>query len=207
VSYDIGPRAAPRPAIGSRSLVIETARILAATMVAYLGVHAFVAQPFEVRQDSMVPTVVDGDYILIDKLSPLWDDYHRGDVIVFFAPDEAGADGVPFVKRIIGLPGDTIRLEAGNVVVVPPGGAPVPLSEPYANGRANTLAAMDGEEWVVPADSYFVLGDNRDYSLDSRAFGAVDRAAVLGRAWLRYFPLDRMGVLAPSGTVHAMTSD
>jgi signal peptidase I len=182
----------------------ELLKILGMAVAGYVAVHVLVAQPFEVRQDSMMPTVLDGDFILVDKLSPAWQDYRRGDVVVFVPPEDAGS-GLPFIKRVIGLPGDVIRLEAGIVVVDPPDSAPVRLAEPYVNG-----SSRDGGQavaWVVPEGSIFVLGDNRAHSLDSRAFGPIDRDAVLGRAWLRYYPLDRLGTLAPTGSVRAMSSD
>jgi signal peptidase I len=101
---------------------------------------------------------------------------------------------------VIGMPGDTVSLENGRVFVQQPGGSPVRIEEPYVvhsidGGVAPTLP-KDGEgtsSWKVPAGSYFVMGDNRPDSQDSRFFGVVDRELIVGRAWLRYFPLDRMG--------------
>jgi signal peptidase I len=195
-----GEPPAPRRRLGCALEIVET---LVLTLVIYLVIHNFVAQPFEVEQQSMVPTVNPGEYVLIDKISPRFNDYERGDIVVFEPPEGFGQGGVPFIKRIIGMPGDAISLENGRVFVQPPGGSPVRIDEPYVvqsigGGVAPTLPkdAEGTTSWTVPAGTYFVMGDNRPDSQDSRFFGVVDRELIVGRAWLRYFPLDRMGFVA-----------
>ena len=196
-----GERAGSRRALGCAFEIVET---LVLTLVIYLLIHNFLAQPFEVQQTSMVPTIAPEEYILIDKLTPRFDGYHHGDVIVFQPPPGSGleAEGVPFIKRVIGMPGDRVDLMNGRVYVTPPGGVPMLIEEPYvvrtADGQPAPTTPKDANgttSWVVPAESYFVLGDNRPDSQDSRAFGAVGKDLVLGRAWLRYFPLERIGLL------------
>ncbi|HUH17017.1 MAG TPA: signal peptidase I [Methylomirabilota bacterium] len=195
-----GERAGSRRALGCAFEIVET---LVLTLLIYLVIHNFVAQPFEVQQSSMFPTIVDGEYILIDKLTIRFDSYHYGDVVVFEPPSSSGlnTDGIPFIKRIIGLPGDTITLENGRVFVTQPNRSPVRIEEPYIQRDDGTAAVtlprnVEGTtEWLVPAESYFVMGDNRDSSQDSRAFGPIGEDLILGRAWLRYFPLERIGVL------------
>jgi signal peptidase I len=192
-----GEPPAPRRRLGCALEIVET---LVLTLVIYLVIHNFVAQPFEVEQESMVPTVNPGEYVLIDKISPHFNDYERGDIVVFQPPEGFGQGGVPFIKRVIGMPGDTVSLENGRVFVEQPGGSPVRLEEPYVvhtieGGTAPTLP-KDSEgttSWTVPAGTYFVMGDNRPNSQDSRFFGVVDRELIVGRAWFRYFPLDRVG--------------
>jgi signal peptidase I len=188
---------APRRRLGCALEIVET---LVLTLVIYLVIHNFVAQPFEVEQESMMPTVNPGEYVLIDKISPRFNDYQRGDIVVFQPPEGFGQGGVPFIKRVIGMPGDTVSLENGRVFVQQPGGSPVRIEEPYVvhtidGGVAATLPkdAEGTSSWKVPAGSYFVMGDNRPDSQDSRFFGVVDRELIVGRAWLRYFPLDRVG--------------
>jgi signal peptidase I len=188
---------APRRRLGCALEIVET---LVLTLVIYLVIHNFVAQPFEVEQESMMPTVNPGEYVLIDKISPRFNDYQRGDIVVFQPPEGFGQGGVPFIKRVIGMPGDTVSLENGRVFVQQPGGSPVRIEEPYVvhtidGGLAPTLPkdAEGTSSWKVPAGSYFVMGDNRPDSQDSRFFGVVDRELIVGRAWLRYFPLDRVG--------------
>jgi signal peptidase I len=195
-------RAGSRRALGCAFEVVET---LVLTLLIYLLIHNFVAQPFEVQQSSMVPTIVDGEYILIDKLTPRFDSYHYGDVVVFNPPDDSGlaTDGIPFIKRIIGLPGDTVSLENGRVFVTRQGQSPVRIEEPYVVTDADGVTAATlprdpqgiEDEWTVPEGSYFVMGDNRPQSQDSRAFGPIGEELILGRAWLRYFPLERIGVI------------
>jgi signal peptidase I len=196
---------APRPEAQSsrRSLgcLLEIVETLVLTLVIYLLIHNFIAQPFEVEQDSMVPTILEHEYILIDKISPRFSDYDRGDIVVFNPPAGYEQGGVPFIKRVIGLPGDTISLQNGRVFVTPAGGSPVPLTEPYVrqiDGRTAPTQPRDAEgtsEWVVPDGEYFVMGDNRPDSQDSRFFGPIERESIIGRAWVRYFPLDRIRVM------------
>lgn len=206
MTYAHDPSAAePSPAeeTGSRrgfGCLLEIVETLVLTLVIYLLIHNFVAQPFEVDQNSMLPTINPHEYVLIDKLSPRFDDYHRGDIVVFQPPNGFEQGGIPFIKRVIGLPGDTVSLENGTVFITPPGGSPVRLSEPYVrrdiNGGPVPTQARDAaqtSEWTVPDGTYFVLGDNRTASQDSRFFGPVERDLIIGRAWLRYFPLDRIG--------------
>jgi signal peptidase I len=157
-----------------------------------------------VQQKSMFPTIVEGEYILIDKLTPRFSEYEYGDVVVFEPPGGSGlaTDGIPFIKRIIGLPGDTVTLENGRVFVTRPGQSPVRIEEPYVvreeDGSTAATIQTNGDpvtEWLVPEASYFVMGDNRPDSQDSRAFGPIGEDLILGRAWLRYFPLERVGLI------------
>ena len=200
-----GERAGSRRALGCAFEVVET---LVLTLLIYLVIHNFVAQPFEVQQSSMVPTIVGGEYILIDKLTTRFDGYHYGDVVVFNPPSGSGlaTDGIPFIKRVIGLPGDTVSLENGRVFVTRPGASPVRIEEPYVVRDADgSVAATNCPrpdcplEWIVGDDEYFVMGDNRPHSQDSRAFGPIGKDLILGRAWLRYFPLERVGIIERPG--------
>jgi signal peptidase I len=194
-------RAGSRRALGCAFEIVET---LVLTLLIYLVIHNFVAQPFEVQQSSMFPTIVDGEYILIDKLTPRFDGYHYGDVVVFTPPSGSGLEtqGIPFIKRIVGLPGDTVSLENGRVFVTRPGESPVRIEEPYVvpDGDGSTSPTLCPradcpQEWIVGENEVFVMGDNRPSSQDSRVFGPVDEDLILGRAWLRYFPLERIGLI------------
>ena len=199
-SADLPPDSQPQPPRRRLGCALEIVETLVLTLVIYLVIHNFVAQPFEVEQQSMMPTINPGEYVLIDKISPRFQDYQRGDIVVFQPPEGYGQGGVPFIKRVIGLPGDTVSLENGRVFVTPSGGSPVRLDEPYVvrtvdGGPAPTLPKnADGtSSWTIAAGRYFVMGDNRPDSEDSRVFGPVDRNLIIGRAWLRYFPLNRVG--------------
>lgn len=211
-----GPDDTDEPSVSRRGLgcLLEIVETLVLTLVIYLLIHNFVAQPFEVEQRSMVPTIAENEYVLIDKLTPRFDDYQRGDIVVFQPPPGFEQGGVPFIKRIIGLPGDTVTLDNGRVYVTPAAGSRVQLVEPYVardiDGGVEPTLPKDAEsttEWTVPEGQYFVMGDNRPESQDSRFFGPIARDLIVGRAWLRYFPLDRIGFVSrptyeglPSGT-------
>lgn len=199
-----GNAAPQEPTANRRRLgcLLEIVETLVLTLIIYLLIHNFIAQPFEVEQSSMTPTIVEHEYVLIDKITPRFSDYQRGDVVVFQPPEGFEQGGVPFIKRVIGLPGDTLTLDNGRVFITPPGGARVQLSEPYVargiDGQTDPTQPRppDGtSEWVVPGGSYFVMGDNRTQSQDSRVFGPIDRDLIVGRAWVRYFPLDRIGFM------------
>ena len=142
---------------------------------------------FRIPSASMEPTLMVGDRIWAMRMAS----YSRGDIIVFRPPDRPGED---YVKRVAGLPGESLRLRGGRLFI---GGRRVP--EPWAILTPPGGPLRDFGPVKVPADGYFVLGDNRDNSRDSRYFGPVARKAVFGKAYKRYWPLERTGPL--SGTV------
>ncbi len=167
--------------------LFEVVETLVLTVVIFLVIQNFVAQPYRIEQQSMERTLEPGQYVLIDKLSPRWADYGRGDIIVFWPPE--GQRDVPFIKRVIGLPGDRVEIRDGGVFV-----NGVQLAEPYVYGGPTEPAAT-GDTVVVPPDSYFALGDHRSDSTDSRVFGFVRRADIIGRAVVRYWPISSFTIL------------
>ncbi len=172
--------------------MVET---LVLTLVIFLVIQNFVAQPYQVKQQSMERTLEPGQYVLVDKLTPRFGPYRRGDIVVFTPPPGWTDNDTPFIKRVIGLPGDTIDVKDDGKVYA----NGVALHEPYlyaVNDVAQpTIAPPTQARWVVGADQLFVLGDHRMNSADSRSFGLIDRASVIGRAWLRYWPLDAFGIV------------
>ncbi len=179
----------------------QLARTVLLVAALYLVISTFVVQPVEVQMASMEPLLVEGDHLLVDRLSLRWAPPQRGDVVVFDAPPPYGDDGVPYVKRVVGLPGETVQIENGRIYVSAPGSPPARLPEPYLlSGTVTLPQGIAGEGlWEVPDDSLFVLGDNRGDSLDSRRFGPIRLDRVIGRACLRYLPPDRIGPLGVSG--------
>ncbi|HEX5451104.1 MAG TPA: signal peptidase I [Candidatus Limnocylindrales bacterium] len=168
--------------------LLEVVETLALTLIIFLLIQNFVAQPYRVEQQSMEQTLEPGQFVLVDKLTPHFRPYDRGDIVVFHPPGQPDSD--PFIKRIIGLPGDRIEFKDGAVFV-----NGVKLDEPYVFDGQPTQAGPIGALVVVPQGEYFGLGDHRQDSTDSRVFGPIEASEVIGRAWLRYWPLDAFSVL------------
>jgi signal peptidase I len=155
----------------------------------FIVVYLFIMQPHQVRGASMDTTFKNGQYILTNKLAYRIGTFRRGDVVVFDSPENVDID---FIKRIVGLPGDTVRVEGGKVIL-----NGKPLNEPYLD-HVTTMAfdggfLAEGEDITVPEGYLFVMGDNRPRSSDSRSFGPVQQKHVVGRVFFRYFPVDKFG--------------
>jgi signal peptidase I len=186
-------------------LVRDIVQTFALTVIFFVVVQTFVGQPYQVEMHSMQGTLEPGQYVFVDKLTPRFDAYHRGDIVVFSAPASAGRqEGVPFIKRVIGVPGDAVEIHDGRVFVNGD-----ELDEPYlfegALGAEPTETAQRSQ-WIVPDGQLFLMGDHRTQSIDSRAFGPVPIASVVGRAWLRYWPLDSVAILG-GGTAQAARAE
>jgi signal peptidase I len=145
----------------------------------------FVYQPVKVEGGSMEPGVEDQERIFINKLVYRWENIRRGDIVVFRYPRDPRKS---FIKRVIALPGDTIRISFGHVYVN--GKA---LDEPYV--PEDFLDTRSYPESVVPASAYFVLGDHRNSSNDSREIGPIPRSHIYGKAVFGYWPVEKMGLL------------
>jgi signal peptidase I len=169
--------------------IVEIGTTVALAVILYLIITTFVVQTFRVEQTSMLETLQPSDHLLIDKLTPRFDDYSRGDVVVFH-PD-GDTDRTPFIKRVIGLAGERVDIRDGLVWI-----DGVPLDEEYTKDGVTTPNGRDSA-WLVPDGSLFVMGDNRGSSQDSRNSnpGFVETDDVVGRAWLRFFPIASLGIL------------
>ena len=182
-----------RPLLGCLFEIVET---LVLTLIIFLVIQNFVALPYRVEQGSMEHTLEPDQYVLVDKLTPRVDPYKRGDIVVFGPPAGFSRDGgTPFIKRVIGVGGDTVEVRNGEVSV-----NGTALVEPYlfadAPGDPPQPTVATQERWTVPAGDVFLMGDHRAVSEDSRAFGPVPVSSIIGRAWLRYWPINVFGVLA-----------
>ncbi len=150
--------------------IVETALL---TAIIFLIVNTATGR-FRIEGQSMEPNLHDGEYVLIDKVSYMLRTPERGDVVVFVRPGERD-----YIKRVIGLPGDTVEVRSGQVIV-----NGVTLDEPYLQQPTNSNYPAR----MVEPGHYFVMGDNRNNSSDSRSFGPIASNSIVGRAWLVYWP-------------------
>lgn len=168
-----------------RRTLLEWVVLVAAALLIALIVKTFLFAAFWIPSDSMVPTLQENDRVLVNKLSYRLHDVHRGDVVVFTAPDEARSDIKDLVKRVVGLPGETIEGRDGSIYV--DGRL---LEEPYLpEGTVSRVFAPV----EVPEGMLFVLGDNRLGSSDSTRFGPIPESDIVGRVFIRIWPPSRLG--------------
>jgi signal peptidase I len=168
-------------------------RDLAVALGLAIVIMIFLYQPVKVEGTSMNPLLSDQERIFINKFIYRFEPIERGDVVVFWYPLDRSKS---FIKRVVGLPGETVEIRAGNV---------------YVNGRELAdqyvpSGYLDGSNYParrIPQGEYFVMGDHRDSSNDSRVFGSVPRSYIYGKAVFAYWPVDHFGSLTPSSTVSA----
>lgn len=164
--------------------LLEIARTVLIIVVVALLVRAFVVQPFYVIGPSMEPNYHQGEYLLVDELTYRFRPPERGEVIVLKFPLDRSKD---FIKRVVGLPGETVKISEGSV---------------YINGQKlredyiDTTVTEGDEEVKLAADEYFVLGDNRHHSAssDSRDWGTLHRSEIIGKVWLKLWPVGEAGL-------------
>ncbi|MDO8578859.1 MAG: signal peptidase I [Dehalococcoidales bacterium] len=166
---------------------VLTTFLLAALV--YFGLR-FTVQDFVVRQSSMEPNFHEGQRVLVVKVVYRFHAPERGDVIILHPPLATNPDAIPFIKRIIGLPGESVDIRNGEVRI-----NGIKLKETYLNEPPNYTYHLD----KVPDNQYFVLGDNRANSDDSHRGWTVPRENVVGKAWLTIWPLDRWGLVSNFG--------
>lgn len=170
--------------------IIETVVI---ALSIFLVVYLFFMQPHQVNGQSMVPNFQSGEYVLTDKVSYKMRNPERGEVVVFHAPKSAHCPegtGCDYIKRVIAVPGETISLTNSTYYI---NGEPLP--ESYIPEDYETLPGtfMRDRTVTLGPDEYFVSGDNRPYSADSREWGTIAKADIVGRAFFRYWPLQVVG--------------
>ncbi|MFA6006270.1 MAG: signal peptidase I [Candidatus Paceibacterota bacterium] len=170
-----------------KDFIIEVIKFFVLALVIVLPIRAYVAQPFIVSGTSMVPTFEDGQYLIIDELSYRFHEPARGDVIIFKYPLDPSKF---FIKRVIGLPGETVTIKNGDVSITEAGGKTITLDQSYVK-----FPRVDSEISILGKDEYWVMGDNRSASSDSRSWGAITREHIVGVAALRLFPLSGISVL------------
>lgn len=173
---------------GVGRIVLEWAAVLVGAVVMALVLRQFIFQAFWIPSESMETTLEISDRVLVNRLSYQWGDVSRGDVIVFARKPEEIGEIRDLIKRVIGLPGDTVEARGNQIFI-----NGTRLDEPYV-AEENRIFADFGPV-TVPDHELFVMGDNRDQSFDSRLFGTVDLDRVAGRAFVLFWPLDRIGAL------------
>jgi signal peptidase I len=185
------PENAPLPQF--RRELRSWTRDLAVALGLALVIIIFLYQPVKVEGTSMAPLLSDQERIFINKFVYRFEPIERGDVVVFWYPLDRSKS---FIKRVVALPGETVELRAGRLYV-----NGKELTEPYVPS-----SYLDGANYpplTIPADSFFVMGDHRDSSNDSRVFGPVARQFIYGKAVFAYWPVDHFGSLTSTSTVNA----
>lgn len=156
----------------------------------FIVIYLFIMQPNQVKGASMVPTFHDGEYIFTSKVTYKFRSIDRGDVVVFKSPRNPDLE---YIKRVIALPGDTIRITEGVVYINNRA-----IDEPYISDKTNLWEGgyiHEDEIVTVPDKKIWVMGDNRPRSSDSRDFGPVETSSLIGQVFYRYFPPNRMGII------------
>jgi len=172
-----------------KEFIWETVKVVIFSLVIILPIRYFLIQPFYVKGASMEPNYFDHEYLVIDEISYRLGDIKRGDVVVFKYPNDPSQY---FIKRIIALPGETFKLQGGKIYitnVTHPDGFILDESDYLPN-----IYTQGNEEITLSASEYFVMGDNRSSSLDSRIFGPINSSFIIGRTWVRGWPLNRVQV-------------
>ena len=168
------------------SFSIEIIKIALIALAIVLPIRYFLFQPFIVKGESMSPNFESGDYLIVDEISYMLSEPQRGDVVVFKYPKDKTQR---FIKRIIGLPGETIIIKNGEVSLIKIGGENIILEESYL---PNDLKTYGDTNTTLKDNEYFVLGDNRTYSYDSRSWGVVPIKNIIGKAFLRLYPITEL---------------
>lgn len=165
-------------------------KILVLAAIIVIPIRYFIAQPFIVKGASMEPTFQERNYLIIDEASYYFRSPTRGEVIVFRFPLDTSEY---FIKRVIGLPGETVTITSGKVMISKkPDEKPVALNEPYLPAGLQTIGEVSQ---TLGPNEYFVMGDNRTFSLDSRKWGILPREDITGRVAFRAWPLSEAGIV------------
>ena len=176
--------------------ILDTIQTIVLSLSIFIIVYLFFFQPHQVKGSSMYPNLQNGDFLLTNKISYRLHNPQRGDIIVFKAPKTEPCSEIEceYIKRLIGLPGDRVMVLGGKI---------------YINGQvlneSNYLAAdvvtqpgtflPEGVEKIIPENYYLPIGDNRPFSRDGREFGPIPKDSIVGKAWIRYWPLNKLGVI------------
>lgn len=173
--------------LNARTIIFDFMGTIVIAILLSLLVRTYVAEARWIPSESMLPTLKVGDRLIIDKISFKINGVERGDIVVFNIPETADNDEKVLIKRVIGLPGETISVKSGIVYINERS-----LNEPYIFEKPKD----DFGPYVIPDDSLFVMGDNRNKSYDSRYWGPLPISNLIGKAEVRYYPLKEIGTLS-----------
>ena len=171
---------------GAGEFIWEVAKIVILAFAIVIPIRYFLFQPFVIQGSSMEPNFHEADYLIVDELSYRFRQPERGEVVVFKYPLDPSKR---FIKRLIGLPGETVEIKDGQVIITTAGGQTMVLKESYI---PPALKAPDMSPDKLDAGQYFVLGDNRPYSSDSQDWGDLPQKNIIGRVELRLWPLNQI---------------
>ena len=172
--------------------LVEIVKVVIISLAIIIPVRYFLIQPFYVKGASMEPSFHDHEYLIIDEISYRLNQPQRGDIIIFRYPKDPSQY---FIKRIIGLSGETVKITNDKVYIKNNEHADfVELDESEYLAGGVVTSNYGRSEYVLEADQYFVMGDNREQSLDSRRFGTVAKRLVIGKAWVRGWPFDKVTI-------------
>ena len=175
------------------NFILDFLETIVVALSIFVVVYLFLVKPHEVKGSSMEPNFQNNDYILTDKISYKINEPSRGDVVIFKSPKNPEVD---YIKRVIGLPGERVKVQNGSVFI-----NDKKLEEPYLKDRTLLFPGsylQEGVEITVPVNEYFVFGDNRPHSSDSREFGPIPISSIIGKALIRYWPLTKLGPISKS---------
>lgn len=174
-----------------RTFLFESLETFVVTFVIIAVIYQFIAMPEMVWGASMEPTFKTGERILVEKVTKLFKDYQRGEIVVLNPPTDKNSD---YIKRVIGLPGEIVKISNCTVQIKTNDDRFI-LDESYLGPKTCTTSGSyfeEGRSIKIPDGEYLVLGDNREVSADSRYFGFVKKSAILGRVVFRFWPLDKV---------------
>lgn len=192
-----------RPQSGARRVIVDYGLTAVVAIVMAILVQSFVVKPYLIPSTSMANTLVPGQRVLVDRMVYRYRAVHRGDIIVFRRPEPPHD---VLIKRVVGLPGDLLAVRSGHLYIngvqqhesfvdkVDGITEPTDPADPYASAQPDAPWSLT-QPFRVPAGQYFVMGDNRTDSSDSRYWGTVPRRAIIGRAFFTYWPIGRLGDL------------
>lgn len=172
--------------------VVEIIKVVIISLAIIIPIRYFLIQPFYVKGASMEPSFHDHEYLIINEITYRFHNPGRGEIIVFRYPKDPSQY---FIKRVIGLPGEKIKIKDNKVYVYNdqyPNG--IAINEDIYLSEEEQTPNLGKTEFILEKDEYFVLGDNREASLDSRRFGPVSRRLIIGKAWIRGWPFDKITI-------------